>query len=73
MRTDMKKKFSNQELAEIVRLARENGIALSDEMMAAFENGYGYYEQSAIMEIVSTALGKNIIRGRLKRNTGLEK
>ena len=27
-------KFSNQELAEIVRLARENGIALSDEMMA---------------------------------------
>ena len=51
-------KFSNQELAEIVRLARENGIALSDEMMAAFENGYGYYEQSAIMEIVSTALGK---------------
>ena len=36
-------KFSNQELAEIVRLARENGIALSDEMMAAFENGYGYY------------------------------
>lgn len=51
-------KFSNQELAEIVRLAQENGIALSDEMMAAFENGYGYYEQSAIMEIVSTALGK---------------
>ena len=61
MRTDMKKKFSNQELAEIVRLARENGIALSDEMMAAFENGYGYYEQSAIMEIVSTALGKKIL------------
>ena len=51
-------KFSNQELEKIVRLARENGIALSDEMMAAFENGYGYYEQSAIMEIVSTALGK---------------
>ena len=60
MRTDMKKNSAIRSLRKLFGW-RGKGIALSDEMMAAFENGYGYYEQSAIMEIVSTALGKKIL------------
>ena len=51
-------KFSNQELSKIVQLAQENGIELSSDMMTAFENGFGYSEQSAIMEIVSADFGE---------------
>lgn len=54
---DYRETFTNEELSRVVQLAQENGIALSDRVMAALENGYGYDKQTAIMELVKTEFG----------------
>ena len=52
-------KFSNHELAKIIQMAQDNEIELSDDIITAFENGYGYYEQSVIMDIVRREFGED--------------
>ncbi len=50
-------KFSNSELAKIVALAEENGIALSNDILRALEKGEGYWEEEVIMSLAKSQFG----------------
>ncbi|MEG0127110.1 MAG: hypothetical protein RR816_13635, partial [Clostridia bacterium] len=52
--TSHQEDFSNEELAYIVALARDNDITISESMLNALQAGQGYSEQSAIMELASS-------------------
>lgn len=49
--------FANKELAYIVSLAQDNNIILSEDILTALQGGYGYSEQSTIMELACSAFG----------------
>lgn len=49
--------FSNEELAAIVKIAEENGITLSGDMITALEGGQGYYEEELIMALAKSQFG----------------
>ena len=49
--------FSNAELAQIIKLAQENGIAIPDRLMLALEGGQGYFEQEVIMALAKSEFG----------------
>lgn len=49
--------FSNEELAHIVDMARDNGISLSNDILTALEGGQGYWEQEVIMELAKNDFG----------------
>lgn len=51
--------FSNEELAKIVALAKENGVVLDEDhhIMQALKNGEGYYEEETIMALCKAEFG----------------
>lgn len=51
--------FSNEELAKIVALAKENGVVLDEDqrIMRALQNGEGYYEEETIMALCKAEFG----------------
>ena len=51
--------FSPEELAAFIRAANENGITIdeNDDIMRALQNGEGYDEEEAIMEVCRQAFG----------------
>lgn len=51
--------YSHEELAHLVAAATENGLELDADsrVLAALQNGEGYYEEEAIMEICRKAFG----------------
>lgn len=51
--------FSNEELRHIIKVAQENNIRVSDELLTLLENGQGYYEQEVIMSLLRAEFGDN--------------
>ena len=49
--------FTNAELMQIVALAEENGITLSNNILSALEKGEGYWEEEVIMSLAKSQFG----------------
>lgn len=66
--------YSAEELAELVRVLNENGISLEENstIMQLMQNGQGYYEEEAIMEICRQAFGGNFYTWTLEEQDWFE-
>lgn len=53
--------YTHEELAQLIQMLNENGITLDEDsqIMKAMKNGYGYWEEEALMEICREAFGGN--------------
>lgn len=49
--------FSNDELEQIITLAKENNIAISEQLAAILQSGQGYYEAEVIQSLLRDEFG----------------
>ncbi len=67
--------YSAEELAELIRGLNESGFTLEENnrIMQAIQNGHGYYEEEAIMEICRQAFGGNLATWTLEQQDWFER
>ena len=66
--------YTPEQLAELIRTLNENGFTMEENnsLMQALQNGQGYYEEEAIMEICRQAFGGNFYTWTLEEQNWFE-